>query len=95
MIIFALYGGMLTRPDSSLYCDHNVGFTSVMLYLNRCGSSLLMNYGITPTFAFGTSESKEKLTELSENTISMSSLCMRSLPKRFNGEFETPTERIV
>ncbi len=24
---------MLRRPDSSLYCDHNDGFTSLMLYL--------------------------------------------------------------
>ncbi len=62
--------GILTRPDSSLNCDHNIGFTSAMLYLNRCGSSLFIKYGIKSTVAFGISESKEKLTELSENTIS-------------------------
>ncbi len=61
---------MFTRPNSFLNCDHNDGFSSVMLYLNRCGSSLLMKYGITFTDASGTSESKEKLTEMSENTIS-------------------------
>ncbi len=79
---------MLQRPYSSLNCDHNDGSTSAMLYFKLLWFVTAHEYGLTSTVASKTSESKEKLTELSENTISILSLCMRSLPKRFNGKLK-------